>query len=497
LAFTKEQPMPTKIGPIVTLALAGLQACAQRASTSATTPRETTHMQTNRDRAAISETIHNIARGADLRQWETVRASFATRVVLDYGSPELLTPEEIIGRWQPLLSAFDSTQHTLRDERIEFIEPGRARVHSAFQATHHLSAAPGGELWTLSGNYEHELVWETSGWKVSRMRMVPGASSGNAGLLDVARKRAGLPAPPPATVTAERVTFESHGQKLVGVLRSPARNAAPRTPAVVVTGSWTTVKEQMPANYATHLAEAGFVALTFDFRGYGESDGKPRNVESAAMKAEDIRAAVRFLRGNEKVDPNRIGVLPVCASAGYTVVAANGEPGIKSIAMVAPWLHNQPILESFYGGRAGVADRLEMARAARKRFTETGAIDYVKAASNNDASAAMYWEGDALDYYLNPARGAIPQWGAKFAVMAWTEWLEFDPIAMASQLKVPTRLVTGEQTATPGGAKQFASLMTAPHDLVSLAGTQFDFYDNPKTVTAAAAAAIEHFRSTL
>lgn len=295
--------------------------------------------------------------------------------------------------------------------------------------------------------------------------------------------------------TVERVTFDSHGQKLVGMLHIPS--VAARTPAVIVTGSWTTIKEQMPANYAPLLAEAGLVALTFDFRGYGESEGQPRDVESAVAKAEDIRAAVSFLQGNANVDGERIGVLPICASAGYTVLAAKDEPGIKSIAMIAPWLHNRPIVESFYGGAAGVAERLEKARTARKRFNETGTVEYVKAASNSDTTAAMYGEGDALDYYLNPKRGARPQWGARFAVMAWKEWLEFDPIAMAPHVKVPTRLVTGEQTATPGGARQFASGMTAPHDIVSLDGTQFDFYDNPKTVAVAAAAAVEHFRSTL
>lgn len=73
------------------------------------------------------------------------------------------------------------------------------------------------------------------------------------------------------------------------------------------------------------------------------------------------------------------------------------ERGIKSIAMVAPWLHNKAIVEAFYGGPTGVAERLEKARIARKRFNETGVVDYVKAASN---CAAMYWEGDALDYYV-------------------------------------------------------------------------------------------------
>ncbi|HEU5075200.1 MAG TPA: CocE/NonD family hydrolase [Polyangiaceae bacterium] len=295
----------------------------------------------------------------------------------------------------------------------------------------------------------------------------------------------------------EHVTFESRDETLAGRLHHPAGAGSGRVPAVIVTGSWMTVKEQMPSAYAALLAKAGFAALTFDFRGFGESSGTPREVESARAKAEDIAAAVRYLRTSPVVDAARVGALPICASAGYTVLSTQSEPGIRSIAMVAPWLHNRAIVESFYGGPMGVAERLERAAAARARYEQTGSVEYVKAASNTDASAAMYWEGDALDYYLNPRRGAIPEWGGRFAVMAWTEWLNFDPIAFAPDLQVPTRLVTGEQTATPGGAKLFAAAMTAPHDLVSLEGTQFDFYDEPRTVEAAASSAVEHFRSTL
>lgn len=297
--------------------------------------------------------------------------------------------------------------------------------------------------------------------------------------------------------TAQKVTFDSQGVKLVGNLLLPAGQSASRLPAVLVTGSWLTVKEQMPARYAALLAEADYAALTFDFRGFGESEGTPREVESARMKAQDIRAAVRFLQSRAELDPARVGSLSICASTGYTVMAAQDEKNIKSMAMVAPWLHNQAIVEAIYGGPEGVADRKRRAQAARERFATTGSVEYVVAASNSDPTAAMYWEGDALDYYLNPARGAIPEWGNRFALMAWTEWLELDPIALAPDHRVPTRIVSGEQTATPGGAKQFSGAMTAAHDLLLLDGTQFDFYDNPKTVGAAAAAAVEHFRSTL
>ena len=293
------------------------------------------------------------------------------------------------------------------------------------------------------------------------------------------------------------VSFESHGAKLAGRLYLPSLPDGQRPPVIIVMGSWMTVKEQMPANYAPLLAEAGSAALTFDFRGFGKSEGSPREVESAQRKAEDIRAAVAFLRQNDQVDGQRVGVLPICASSMYTVMAAQQEPGIKSVAMVAPWIHNSEIVLRIYGGESGVAQRLELARAARQAFENDGTVQYVKAASNSDPSAAMYWEGDVLDYYLNPKRGAIPEWGARFALMAWQEWLELDSVAMAARHTVPTRLVIGKGIATPDGAERFAAGMKGPHDLVYIDGTQFDFYDQPASVRPAAAAALEHFQKTL
>jgi fermentation-respiration switch protein FrsA (DUF1100 family) len=118
----------------------------------------------------------------------------------------------------------------------------------------------------------------------------------------------------------ERVRFESEGLTLIGMLHLPDTPAP--APAVIVTGSWTTVKEQMPANYAPRLAQQGFAALTFDFCGFGESEGEPREVESARAKAADFGAAVRFLSSWPHVDGSRVGVLPICASAGYLALAA-------------------------------------------------------------------------------------------------------------------------------------------------------------------------------
>jgi fermentation-respiration switch protein FrsA (DUF1100 family) len=292
----------------------------------------------------------------------------------------------------------------------------------------------------------------------------------------------------------EIVTFHSRGSKLSGNLYASRSGPAP---GIIVMGSWLTVKEQMPANYAPLLGAAGFAALTFDFRGFGESEGEPRDVEWPAGKAEDIRNAAAFLRTRADVNPDAVGVLAICASAGYTAMAMIDEPAIKSVAMVAPWLHDAEILRDIYGGEQGVAERLAKARAARVRYAGSGAVEYVPAASNTDSRAAMCSPGDALDYYLNPKRGKIPQWGGRFASMAWQDWFEFDPIALAGRIDAPIRIVTSEASATPKGAKKFASGLRVPHDVVWTEGTQFDFYDNSATVRFAADRAIEHLKKTL
>jgi len=196
------------------------------------------------DHIAVLEAVENIAQGADRRRWDMVRSAFAGRVVLDYGIPELLTPAEIVERWRPFLSAFDRTEHLVHDSKITFLGPDRALVLSSFTATHQIANAPGGDLWVLTGRYEHEVLRTDSCWNVTRMRMIPGESIGNAGLPELARDRAGQHAAEPPSYRVEQARFTVDGVPVVGLLHLPLASAVrERLPGVVVHGSWTTVKE--------------------------------------------------------------------------------------------------------------------------------------------------------------------------------------------------------------------------------------------------------------
>lgn len=290
----------------------------------------------------------------------------------------------------------------------------------------------------------------------------------------------------------ERVEFESAGLRLVGHLFLPEVSRGEVTQGVVVTGSWTTVKEQMPDLYARRVAAAGLAALSFDFRGFGESDGTPRDVEAPAQKAEDIRSAAAFLRA--RLGAGGVGALAICASSGYAAAATAADPKIRALAMVAPWLHDPELARAVYGGEAGVAERLARAGEARARQEAGGPVEYVPAASSTDPGAAMY---GSFDYYLDAARGAIPQWPNRFAVMAWREWLEYDAMAAAPRIAVPTLMVHSRAGAIPQGAERFAARMRTAPRLVWTDGTQFDFYDREPNVGFSVAQAVEHFRRAL
>jgi dienelactone hydrolase len=175
------------------------------------------------------------------------------------------------------------------------------------------------------------------------------------------------------------IVFHSQGIPLVGRVFRNTASLQERQPAVITMGSWLTVKEQMATTYARRLVESGYTTFVFDFSGFGESRGDPRQAEIPARKVADITAAVALLQTLAFVDPERIGCLAICASAQYALRAlADGVP-IRSYVSVAGWYHDPDSVAPFYGNEPGIAMRLDRARTALDRYARTGDVTMVPA----------------------------------------------------------------------------------------------------------------------
>lgn len=131
-------------------------------------------------------------------------------------------------------------------------------------------------------------------------------------------------------VDHSKVTFiNRYGITLAADMYVP-KSIEGKLPAIAVCGPFGAVKEQCSGLYAQTMAERGFLTIAFDPSFTGESGGAPRYMASPDINTEDFMAAVDFLSLNEKVDPDRIGIIGICGWGGMAINAAALDTRIKA-----------------------------------------------------------------------------------------------------------------------------------------------------------------------
>jgi uncharacterized protein len=150
-------------------------------------------------------------------------------------------------------------------------------------------------------------------------------------------------APDDAPYRAENVVVSTpDGHALAGTLTLP--RSTTRLPAVVmITGSGAQDRDQaipMVRGYrpfreiADTLSRRGVAVLRLDDRGFGASTGDFASASSADF-AEDIRAALAYLRGRPDIDGDRLGLVGHSEGGLIAPMVAATDPGLQGIVLVA------------------------------------------------------------------------------------------------------------------------------------------------------------------
>lgn len=292
-----------------------------------------------------------------------------------------------------------------------------------------------------------------------------------------------------------KIEFARDGLTLVGHLFHPANfSETGRFNAVIVQGSFTSVKEQMAGTYAEKFAQAGFVGLAFDYAHYGESTGMPRQLEAPAEKVQDLQAAVSYLLSLPFVQ--NVGVVGVCTSASNVIEMAPIEKRVKAIATVAAFLPDPALLENLYG-KDVLMQRKAASEKSREKYERKGAVDAVPAYSEIDPAAINFGREGTYDYYLMPTRGNAVQYRNESALMGIKEFLEMDPISKAPSVTTPAMIVHSDGCAFPGQAKKLFDALGGPKELVWAEGTHYEYYGTEPRVDNAVERIAEFFRAQL
>ncbi len=264
----------------------------------------------------------------------------------------------------------------------------------------------------------------------------------------------------------------------------------PNGATLVVGHPGSSVKEQSPALYAEKLCTRGFRVLTFDSARQGASEGLPRGLEDPAQRVEDFKAAVSWLGTQPGIDAARVGGLGICASGGYIVQAAAGDPRIGAVATVAAVDVGRQVRLGADGRQPPelLKALLESAAQARSRAALPGEIEGFAVFPSDEASARAggthVFEG--WEYYCTP-RGDHPR-----ATKALT-WDSIDRMATFDAFRFidliaprPLLMITAEKAVTAWMTHEAHERAGHPKHLHTIAGaTHVDLYDREDAVDAA------------
>jgi dipeptidyl aminopeptidase/acylaminoacyl peptidase len=255
-----------------------------------------------------------------------------------------------------------------------------------------------------------------------------------------------------AAYEVRHVTIWSDGTRMAGDLYVPKElKDGEKRPAVVFCAGTGGTKKNNGGLYGARFAKEGFIVLTFDYRGWGESDCKlmmpepmpaPDKDGTVTVKARpvrwqmdladqtlDIRCAISFLAGEPSVDAGRIGIFGTSYGGGLVTWVAGNDPRVKCVVAQVPGMG---------GGRGPAAAKYAYDLSVKQARGETEPVPFET--GKLGGKLAVYAQMRA-----NPAKG-----------------IGYSPIEAAAKITAPTMIVVAEKEELmnneQNGRKAFDSL---------------------------------------
>jgi hypothetical protein len=276
------------------------------------------------------------------------------------------------------------------------------------------------------------------------------------------------------------VSYYSQGVRISAVLYSPdgagpsakggsASGGGRRLPGIVLCHGFTCIKELILPDYARRFAAAGYAALAFDYRGFGESEGE-RGRLIPYDQVMDIRNSITFMETLDEVDPGRIGLWGTSYGAANVIYTAGIDPRPRCIVAQV----------GFGDGGRGLSGRppeevaavMEMIRNERRQRVLTGKstmVDPLLILSDPDSVA-----------FFQQAMKDLPQLKTQVPLETAEATLEYRPEDVVHRIAPRALLLIAAELDVPTPADESRSVYAKagePKKLVVIEGVRhYDIY---------------------
>jgi uncharacterized protein len=259
---------------------------------------------------------------------------------------------------------------------------------------------------------------------------------------------------------------------------STALEAEAGRPCVVMAHGFGGTRDTGLLGYAEGFAAAGLDVVLFDYRGFGDSDGTPRQRVAFRHQRADYHAAIAAARALDGVDPERVvlwgtsysggHVLPVAAVDGRVAAVVSMTPATDGAAALAAIARHHGLRRLFPLVLHGLRDAASL---LTRRPPHT--IPVVGPAG----STAMITADGAAEAYTALAG---PTWRNEVCARAALEVVLNRPIRFAARLRCPVLIQVGEhdQVAPPAAAQATAARAAEWAELRRYPVDHFDVYND-------------------
>lgn len=283
------------------------------------------------------------------------------------------------------------------------------------------------------------------------------------------------------------VEFQSEGVICRGWLYTPEGRGAARWPLVVMAHGFSGVKELRLDRFAEAFAGAGLASLVFDYRGFGCSDGAPRQDLDPQAQVTDYRNAISFARRSPEVDAERIGVWGTSYSGGHALVVGALDRRVRAVVAQVPLIDGWESMERLGGGE--MRDYLVAQLIEERERVYAGATPSMIPVIDKSGGFAALGTPDAYEWFDRHS-AAAPAWKNEVTLRSLERMLEYAPGRWIDRIApTPLLVIAAEHDFLPiDMARRAFERAGEPKRFCSIPAAHFEVYEDPHFATAAAEA---------
>jgi len=225
---------------------------------------------------------------------------------------------------------------------------------------------------------------------------------------------------------------------IVLTLRQPT--AATQSPVIILCHGFCGIQEILLPAFAEAFTQAGYATVTFDYRGFGDSEGE-RGRLVPAMQIADILSVIAWAKDQPALDPDRIGLWGTSFGGCHVFGAAANNPDVKCIVSQLAFADGESIVTCKMDAAEKSAFIATLEKMDQKRKSSGKEMFVAITRVLNDDESKAFFEENRQQY---------PKMDIKIPFLTVRETHLYKPAGNAGKVTCPTLVVVaGQDSVNP------------------------------------------------